>query len=114
MMSSRGSRQDGQRRGGAWYPSRNKSESVSDRQSLFEPAGSDGTPGSTLTLSKNITPRNSKFTALVLYPRQISINGTSRVIPSAFHHFETKPPADGYRELAGLGGVNLWVAAEDD
>lgn len=42
--------------------------------------------------------------------------GTSSIVPSAFHHFETRPPprTEGYRGLDGLGGANLWIVADDD
>lgn len=67
-----------------------------------------------MTHAKGVTPRSSKFTALVLGPRRITINDTNSITPSAFHHFETRRPPEGYRTLHGLAGVNLWITADDD
>jgi len=65
------------------------------------------------TTGRTITPRNPKFTSLVLHPRRIFINKTNSITPTAFAHFGTTEPEDGssvnYADLEGLGGANIWI-----
>ncbi|KAF3345644.1 Cell division control protein 45-like protein [Verticillium dahliae VDG2] len=106
-MSSRGTRRDARPPRGA--ASNTGRSSLSDRPSLVDAGESVGTPDSTLTLSRGITPRNTKFSDLVLSPRGITINDTNAIVPSAFDHFQTECPTNGYDRVEGLSGADIWV-----
>ena len=115
-MSTLGSKRDARaRRGGASTSDAGRTSApLSDQQSLFEAAESDGTPGSAITSLKGITPRSSKFPDAVLSPRRIMINDTNSIVPSAFAHFNTEPPRTGYDMPDGLSSTNVWVQGDED
>lgn len=115
-MSTLGSKRDARaRRGGASTSDAGRtSAALSDQRSLFEAAESDGTPRSTVTSLRGITPRSSKFPDAVLCPRRIMINDTNSIVPSAFAHFNTKPPTKGYDMLDGLSSTDVWVEGDED
>lgn len=92
-------------------PGRRRDKSIDP--SLFEPAESEITPGSTLSKARGITPRSSKFAKLVLHPRRIFLNDTNSIVPSGFSHFSTEKPLEGYKTLDGLGGANIRVTMDD-
>ncbi|KAL6408566.1 hypothetical protein AUP68_08426 [Ilyonectria robusta] len=94
-----------------------QSGSVSAR-SLFDAQESQVIPESTVTnATRNISPRSSRFTKLVLEPRCIFINDTNSIVPSAFSHFGTGQPEDdetiNYKSIAGLNGAHIWVTLDD-
>jgi hypothetical protein len=93
--------------------------SVSVPQSLLDPSESQATPESTAKNTiRTISPRNSKFTKLVLHPRGISINDTNSIVSSAFSHFETSEPLQGetidYKGVEGLDWANIWITLDSD
>ncbi|KAH7308402.1 hypothetical protein B0I35DRAFT_360900 [Stachybotrys elegans] len=91
-----------------------RSSLLSERSSLVDGAESVGTPDSTLTSRTGITPRSAKFTDLVLLPRGIRINDTNAIVPSAFAHFGTSLPIEGYKKLEGLAHTDIWATGGDD
>lgn len=87
---------------------------LSDQPSLIDSAHSVGTPDSTFTSRTNITPRSAKFTELVLHPRGIRVKDTNAIVPSAFAHFKTNRPPEGYAKLEGLCYNTIWVTGSED
>ncbi|KAB5515047.1 hypothetical protein GE09DRAFT_1196263 [Coniochaeta sp. 2T2.1] len=61
----------------------------------------------------HVSPRNAKFTALILDPRRIRIENTNVIAPSAFAQFSADEPLPGvvshYAAVASLSGARIWV-----
>ncbi|KAH7302826.1 hypothetical protein B0I35DRAFT_447829 [Stachybotrys elegans] len=91
-----------------------RSSLLSERPSPVDGAESVGTPDSTLMSRTGITPRSAKFTDLVLLPRGIRVNDTNAIVPSAFAHFGTSLPTEGYKKLEGLAHTDIWATGGDD
>ncbi|KFA81746.1 hypothetical protein S40288_11089 [Stachybotrys chartarum IBT 40288] len=95
-------------------PSDTGRSSLSDQPSLVDVGESVGTPDSTLTSRTGITPRNAKFADLVLLPRGIRVKDTNAIVPSAFAHFKTTRPPEGYDKVEGLSHTGIWVSGGDE
>lgn len=71
-----------------------------------------GTPDGTLTARTWATPRSSKFTDLILLPRGILVRNINTIVASAFAHFETTRPPEGYDKEQGLSHADIWVNSD--
>lgn len=80
---------------------------------LQQPEESGETSEGAVMPTRGIAPQSPKFTALILQPHRIVVNYTNALVPSAFHHFETKRPVGGYRAIKGLSGANIWITTDD-
>ncbi|KAG9250611.1 uncharacterized protein F5Z01DRAFT_683752 [Emericellopsis atlantica] len=88
--------------------------SLSDQPNLVDSGESVGTPDSTLTSRTGVTPRNAKFTELILLPRAIRVKDTNAIVASAFAHFNTNRPSEGYDKVGGLSHTDIWVSGNAD
>jgi hypothetical protein len=114
-----GPRSGGRRHGGGTRTDSDPgkiSPSVSVPHSLFNPLELQVTPESTVTnATRTISPRNSKFTELVLHPRRnnhqrYQLDRAKRILPFRDKEGETID----YKGIAGLSGANIWIILDGD
>ncbi|KAI0401630.1 hypothetical protein F4802DRAFT_417388 [Xylaria palmicola] len=81
---------------------------VSEFNIASESSVSNMNPATNTKLT-NITPHHPSFYDIVLKNYGIYIQTDGPIVPSAFAHFKTKKPANGYSSEAGLTSANAWV-----
>lgn len=84
---------------------------VSGSESLLKVPESEVAPGSSVSNTKptTMTIRRPDFSNIILNARRIYVDEEGPIMPSAFAHFGTEKPQDGYTSLEGLSGASIWV-----